>query len=382
MNRRTGEVLVSAAAAAIAIRVAPACSSAPGEVAGSSDPESLTGSCAATVVQNSYDGPAYWGTLAVKNSGAQAWAGFAVSFDVPAGVHCTNDAVPSGATLSPLTGTGTSAQTTSNACTFTWTQSLAVGATKTFNYSTDATNFSSATNVRVTSASCGSTSTGGSSSGTVTVSTSSSSSGSSSGGTTSSASDGGAPSACTALTSGWARYSPSTTIQFEGAGTNNQYCTYANVGGVEHFKMEKNPAGVIQRCEARVHNDYLSGTNQFEGDVEILSGDNTCVHQVFLFLMLVAYPQNGGELHQHSGTTLLPGGAFDKWIHVNTIHNTSTHKADIYLDCAHVLTMPDAPPQDPAGWYDKYGLYGIQKIPPLQQVSEVYWKNVRYYRKP
>jgi hypothetical protein len=145
--------------------------------------------------------------------------------------------------------------------------------------------------------------------------------------------------------------------------------------------MEKNPAGVIQRCEARVENDYLSGINQFEGDVQIVSGDNTCVHQVFLFLMLVAYPPNGGELHEHSSIPLLQSGAFGRWIHVNTIHDTSTHKADIYLDCAHDLTMGDAPPQDPAGWYDKYGLYGIQKIPPLQQVSEVYWKNIHFYRR-
>jgi hypothetical protein len=170
-------------------------------------------------------------------------------------------------------------------------------------------------------------------------------------------------------------------IQFEGAGPNNEYCSYSNSGGVEHFKMEKNPAGVIQRCEARVENDYLSGFNQFEGDVQIVSGDNTCVHQVFLFLMLVAYPPNGGELHEHSSIPLLQSGAFGRWIHVNTIHDTSTHKADIYLDCAHELTMGDAAPQDPAGWYDKYGLYGIQKIPPLGQVSEVYWKNIHFYRR-
>jgi hypothetical protein len=61
-----------------------------------------------------------------------------VEFDVPAGAHCTNDAVPSGATLSPLTGSGSSAYTTGNHCVFTWsnTTPLAAGASKTFNYST------------------------------------------------------------------------------------------------------------------------------------------------------------------------------------------------------------------------------------------------------
>jgi hypothetical protein len=388
MKRRTGEVIVSATAMVVAIRMAPACSSSPGETLASSDPQSLTGSCSASVTENVYDGPNYWGTVAIKNSSASAWGGYAVSLTVPSGAHCTNDAVPSGATLSPLTGTGTSAETTSNVCTFTWTQSLAPGATKTFNYSTDATSFSSATNVHVTSGSCSSTTPGSNSSSGSGGGGSSSSGGSSSGSSggtgssTSSGSSGGAPSSCPALTTGWAPYAPTHTIQFQGAGTNNEYCSYSNVGGVEHFKMEKNPAGLVQRCEARVNNDYLSGINQFEGDVQILSGDNTCVHQVFMFLMLVAYPENGGELHQHSATRLLPGGVFDNWIHVNTIHNTSTHQADIYLDCAHKLTMSDAPPQDPAGWYDKYGLYGIQTIPPLQQVSEVNWKNIHFYRKP
>jgi hypothetical protein len=111
--------------------------------------------CSSSVTQNSYDGPNYWGTITVKNSGTASWSGFAVSFDVPSGAHCTNDAVPSGATLSPLTGSGSSAHTTSNHCVFTWTTSLASGKSKTFNYSADSTSFSAASNVQAKSASCG-----------------------------------------------------------------------------------------------------------------------------------------------------------------------------------------------------------------------------------
>src|SRR3954454_19174475 len=125
-------------------------------------PESLTG-CAFSVTQNSYDGPNYWGAITVKNTGATSWTGFKIEFNVPTGAHCTNDTVPSGATLSPLTGSGTSAYTTSNHCKFTWSSaSLASGASTTFNYSTTSSSFSAASNAKATSASCGGTGTGGS----------------------------------------------------------------------------------------------------------------------------------------------------------------------------------------------------------------------------
>src|SRR5437899_2773953 len=131
------------------------------------DPEGVEGelaACAFSVTNNTYDGPNFWGTITVKNGGPSA-TGYSVEFDVPSGVHCTNDAVPSGATLSPLSGSGSSAATKSNHCKFTWASAkLASGASTTFNYSTDASNFKSASKVVVTSKSCGSggTTTGGS----------------------------------------------------------------------------------------------------------------------------------------------------------------------------------------------------------------------------
>src|SRR4051812_3312383 len=68
--------------------------------------------CSSKVTQNKYDGPNYWGTMTVQNSGSTKWSGFSISFNVPSGAHCTNDSVPSGAALSPLSGSGSSAHTT------------------------------------------------------------------------------------------------------------------------------------------------------------------------------------------------------------------------------------------------------------------------------
>jgi hypothetical protein len=72
------------------------------------------------------------------------------------GACLANDYVPPGATLSPLTGTGISARTTSNHCVFTWANApaLASGAAKTFNYSTNSQSFSAASNIQVSDPQC------------------------------------------------------------------------------------------------------------------------------------------------------------------------------------------------------------------------------------
>jgi hypothetical protein len=44
--------------------------------------------------------------------------------------------------------------------------------------------------------------------------------------------------------------------------------------------------------------------------------------------------------------------------------------------------MPDSPAPSAAGWYDKYGLYGIQGLPPAEPTSITEWTNVAYYRQP
>jgi hypothetical protein len=93
--------------------------------------------------------------MTIKNTGSTTVSSFKAEFDIPSGGHCTNDAVPVGAKLSPLTGSGSSAYTSSNHCVFTWTSTpLAAGASLTFNYSTDRQNFSAASNPKAGPTSC------------------------------------------------------------------------------------------------------------------------------------------------------------------------------------------------------------------------------------
>ena len=186
------------------------------------------------------------------------------------------------------------------------------------------------------------------------------------------------PSTCPALTAGFTAYQPTHKVQFEGG---DEFCTYRDEGGVELFRMMKNPAGVVQRCEARVANDYRAGVNQFEGDVRVTLGDATCVHQIFKFLMLNVYPKDGGTLTQHTGT-FVTAPIFGRWLHVTTIHDVAAGKAEVYVDCVKKVTMNAGDAQGPNGWYNKYGLYGINGVTPRGDVSQVEWKNIRYYRKP
>jgi hypothetical protein len=118
--------------------------------------QTLTVDTRLTVTQNVYDGPEWWGTIKVKNTGSSAVTAYRVEFNVAPGVHCTNDYVPPGATLSPLSGSGSTARTVSNHCVFTWANgpSIAAGATKTFNYSTDSQASNVPTEVAANQSSC------------------------------------------------------------------------------------------------------------------------------------------------------------------------------------------------------------------------------------
>jgi hypothetical protein len=204
-----------------------------------------------------------------------------------------------------------------------------------------------------------------------------------------------APSACPDLTAGWTPYTAAKSVQFEGSSGNgtaivshptdkpvsDDHCTYSDSGGIELFRMTKNPAGIIQRCEVRVANDYKTGRNQFEGDVRVTNGDFTCVHQVFKSFMLDAFPAEGGQLRVYTGSAPVITGAFGKWVHVNTIHDTATNNIELYIDCVRRYASSARDTPGPNGFYNKYGIYGVLGKPPAGEMSQVEWKNVRYYRK-
>jgi hypothetical protein len=171
---------------------------------------------------------------------------------------------------------------------------------------------------------------------------------------------------------GWKEYHPSSDLDRQSSGA--AAGGYTNVGGVETFTIRQENNTHRQRSERRLHNTYGqdSGLHQFEGFLRPVRGDGTSFKQTWLFLMIVGYPQNGGELHQHS-QTFLKDHVFGKWIRVNTIHDTSNNTADIYLDGTRVLKMTDR--HNPS-WHDQYGVYNCQS-----GTCQAQWKNVRVWRK-
>jgi regulation of enolase protein 1 (concanavalin A-like superfamily) len=102
-----------------------------------------TSTCSFSITQNVYDGPNWWGTISFKNNGPATSSNFALSFNVPSGVHCDFAATGWTFTQSGVTCTYKKAGTT-----------LASGASLTMNYSTDSQSFSAATSVVVHDSVC------------------------------------------------------------------------------------------------------------------------------------------------------------------------------------------------------------------------------------
>src|SRR5262245_29045818 len=104
-----------------------ACAVQPGPQDNSGTLDDGLSSCSVKVTTNGYDGPSYWGTLSFTS--ASALSAPSISFQVPAGVTCTQDYNPTGFTH---TQSGTT-------CTFKASSGVKVAANTvyTIHYSTD-----------------------------------------------------------------------------------------------------------------------------------------------------------------------------------------------------------------------------------------------------
>jgi hypothetical protein len=165
---------------------------------------------------------------------------------------------------------------------------------------------------------------------------------------------------------GWTEFSPMKSVQMRGAGAK-----YSDENGIETFSIQPGD----ERCEARIDDDHRTGTWQFEGWVNVKPGvTGGSVHQVFKFLMIVAYPNDGGELRQHSSQKLGATGITNQWVRVNTIHDADAGRAYVYINGTFRGMVQSASP-GPDGWYHKYGIYNSSGTSPVVQ-----WKQVRFFK--
>ena len=166
--------------------------------------------------------------------------------------------------------------------------------------------------------------------------------------------------------SGWTEFTPMKNVQLRGAGAR-----YTNENGIETFSIQPGD----ERAEMRVENDHRTGAWQFEGWVKVGPGvTGGSVHQVFKFLMIVAYPDNGGELRQHSYQRLNATGITNQWVRVNTIHDADAGRADVYINGTFRGMVRSTSP-GPNGWYHKYGIYNSSGTRPVVQ-----WREVKFFR--
>jgi hypothetical protein len=130
------------------------------------------------------------------------------------------------------------------------------------------------------------------------------------------------------------------------------------------------------RTELRMQNDYTSGMHQFEADFYVVTGtDGPCVMQVFggsvhaTAFMLKAY---GGSL-KHYDRELVKANAYEKWMHLNVIHNADTGDVKAYIDGQLVGTFKD---NGPGTHYFKCGVYG-----PTSARAESRFRNIKNWVK-
>jgi hypothetical protein len=177
------------------------------------------------------------------------------------------------------------------------------------------------------------------------------------------------------LGSGWNAYDPPERVQTRGC------ATHASEAGLQRFALTCDAASGDNRAEQRIENDYSSGTNQFEGEVRVVSlgGMNVSLKQTFMpnngaFLMIAV----AGDGRLYSVGDGAPGelatGIIGRWVRINTIHDVSAGTHEIHIDGVLKFTKRGG---RQVAWHDKYGTYrlGSGRGPIVAE-----WRNVKYWR--
>jgi hypothetical protein len=175
------------------------------------------------------------------------------------------------------------------------------------------------------------------------------------------------------LGTGWNVYNPVERVQTRGC------ATYNSNGGVQRFGLSCGDSSGDNRAEQRVENDYSSGTNQFQGEVRVVSlgGSNVSLKQTFMpnngaFLMLaVATP---GRLYSVGDNADLAADIVGRWVRINTIHDVAAGTHEIWIDG--VLKFIKRNGRQVA-WHDKYGTY---RLGSGRGPISAEWRNVQYWR--
>jgi len=166
--------------------------------------------------------------------------------------------------------------------------------------------------------------------------------------------------------------------------------TYDHATATETFVLRK-PG---ERAEIRVHDNYATGSRQFEGYVTVYppierqmifqiwgSGEKNRATQ----MILRAFDRDGGTLLATNRVTDSPVVAtqiYGREIKVNVIHLQEDvgGRILVYLDDRKVLDIPDTYKEiiNQSGNYHKYGCYGSFEAAFTE--AKTRWRKVRHFR--
>lgn len=160
--------------------------------------------------------------------------------------------------------------------------------------------------------------------------------------------------------------------------TNNIYhcLVYSNDGA---FQVGNT---TLPRTEQRYNPDYTNGEIQYQSMIMAPSNENSyCVFQIHTgdaqsatfgstTFMAFWFTNNGGSVHDYSGTTLATNLA-NKWFQLNVDHNLVTRTIDVWINQNLVWTQQDNGAGD---FYLKDGVYEQSHSPTLEM--DTYLTNI------
>jgi hypothetical protein len=169
---------------------------------------------------------------------------------------------------------------------------------------------------------------------------------------------------------GWTQFNPSSNIQIETHEVIDEYSgsstslsdgdgRFTSSSGVETFQLLGHNSN---RVERRYHDEYSSGTQQFEADVMLSTpSHNESIHQIFNgttgpWLIVRELSNYNGCIRMGGGTSsgILASNLYGRWFRLNSINDMNTGNTYIYVDGVLKWTG-----QNPGGtFYTKYGCYG------------------------
>ncbi len=167
---------------------------------------------------------------------------------------------------------------------------------------------------------------------------------------------------------------------------------YTVDNGVYHMLVMNNDESFAKgnehrpRTEQRFNPDYTSGKVWYAADFKVPQGtSNVCVMQIHTgneqshdfgatTFMLFFMGDQAGSLHMYSSKPVLAGNLYDKWFHLDVLHDVGAKTVTAWVDGKQITVHKT---NDSPDFYMKDGVYSQNGASPKM---EVYIKNIKMWK--